>query len=573
MLRSVKIGVRLFGLAAGLIVMMLALTLVGLNGASGVNTRLQGVVDKATTITQEIDLARSAQVHFKVQVQEWKNVLLRGHDQAAYDKHFNGFKDEEAQVQTGLATLNSLLRSTNADTTTVNALMAQHAELGARYRDALTHYDRRNPNAAHIVDSLVRGMDRAPTESFDAIVTQSRTDADGVLAQESSKADASYSRMRLGFIILLLVTIIAASLTSLTIIRGITQPVGKAVELAQAVAAGDLEATITVDGRDEIGQLQVALRDMTLRLRDTIAQVRSGAEALSAAAGQVSATAQTLSQGTSEQAASVEETTAGLEEMSASITQNAENAGQTEQMALKGGRDAAESGAAVEQTVGAMTTIAEKISIIEDIAYQTNLLALNAAIKAARAGEHGRGFAVVATEVRKLAERSQVAATEINRLAGDSVTQAEKSGVRLAELVPAIRKTAELVQEVAAASREQASGVMQINKAMGQMDQVTQRNASAAEELASTAEELSSQAESLQQLVAIFKVGTSNAPMNRMPVPSAPAGRPSAKAHGNGGNGQHGRESVQVWSPEEAANGGTLAGAFGSDAHFTRFQA
>jgi len=273
--------------------------------------------------------------------------------------------------------------------------------------------------------------------------------------------------------------------------------------------------------------LALAIASAIARAIGEAVEVVSG---IAAAASQVSAASQVVSQGTSEQAASVEETTSSLEQMSSSIQQNAENSRQTEQMATAGARNAEESGKAVNETVQAMKDIAERISIIEEIAYQTNLLALNAAIEAARAGEHGKGFAVVATEVRKLAERSQKAAGEIGSLASRSVKVAEHSGQLLLELVPAIRKTAELVQEVAAASQEQSSGVAQINTAMTQVDEVTQRNASSAEELASTAEEMNAQAESLQALMAWFKVADTTARQKVVHRPASALRAPEGSA-------------------------------------------
>jgi methyl-accepting chemotaxis protein len=344
----------------------------------------------------------------------------------------------------------------------------------------------------------------------------------------------------------MLLTVALGTLLSARLARGVTEPIRQAVAVTEAIARGDLAVVVPASRPDEVGQLLAAMGRMAHRLRTVVGDVRAGADALSRTSGQVvgvagqvssassqvSASAQALSQGTSEQAASVEETTSSLEQMSASITQNAENSRSMEKMALEGARNGGESARSVEDTVTAMRSIAAKISIVEEIAYQTNLLALNAAIEAARAGEHGRGFAVVATEVRKLAERSQAAAREIGGLAVSSVRVAEKSRQLLTELVPAIRSTAELVQEVAAASAEQSSGVAQIHRALGNVDQITQRNASSAEELSSTAEEMAAQAdamrsqaenvrghaESLHRVVAFFRTDATAPPAAEAPV-------------------------------------------------------
>jgi methyl-accepting chemotaxis protein len=273
---------------------------------------------------------------------------------------------------------------------------------------------------------------------------------------------------------------------------------------AQQMAEGNL--TDRLKPRSDRDRLSLAWNDMADRLTSIFGDLRAAAASLSLAASQLAASSNSVSQGTAQQAASVEESTASLEEMSASITQNAESSRQLEAMALLGASQAEESAAAVDKTVSAMRTIAERISIIQDIAYQTNLLALNASIEAARAGDHGRGFAVVAAEIRRLAERSRNAAREISELTDGSLAVAAQSGLKLASLAPSIRRTADVVQEVAAASAEQSSGVGQLNRAMAQVDQVTQSNASASEELASTAEELMRHAESLEKRIAFFRL-------------------------------------------------------------------
>ncbi len=309
--------------------------------------------------------------------------------------------------------------------------------------------------------------------------------------------------------------IVVAIILSLLIAQSIVRPIALVVQAMGMVGDGDLSLRGLDERRkekmlergDELGTLGRSIRDLVGNLNSIVGDIRSASGQVQVGSEQLSETAQGLSQGANEQAASIEELSASVEELASTIKQNADNTSQADALSRRVAQNAEESGRAVGETVVSMKEIASKISIIEEIARQTNLLALNAAIEAARAGEAGKGFAVVASEVRKLAERSAKAAGEINELSKKSVTVAGEAGKRLEELVPDIRKTADLIQEISAASGEQASGADQIAKGVTQMDQVVQMNASSSEELAATAEELASQATRLVETVGFFKTG------------------------------------------------------------------
>jgi methyl-accepting chemotaxis protein len=276
------------------------------------------------------------------------------------------------------------------------------------------------------------------------------------------------------------------------------------IERARLVANGDL--TVELKKRHENDELMQSLTDMVKATANIITEFQTAASNISASSQQMSSTSQQMSQGATEQASSAEEVSSSMEEMAANIQQNTDNAQQTEKISLKAAEGINKVNEAAGDTLRYMQEIADKVSIIGEIARQTNILALNAAVEAARAGEHGKGFAVVAAEVRKLAERSQIAAVEIDQLTKTSVKATEEAGNLMSAIAPEIGKTAKLVQEIAAASIEQNSGADQVNNAIQQLNQVTQQNAAASEEMATSSEELAGQAEQLLDMISFFKL-------------------------------------------------------------------
>jgi len=375
-------------------------------------------------------------------------------------------------------------------------------------------------------------LDAASDIINNLITDMIKVNVDGAKAQ--AEANTHLARLTsLLMIIVLSFAVILSLAVGFFLSRSITKPLAVSVGLADRIASGDLSGEIDprhLERADEIGALAKALSSMTSNLAEMAATVKNSAGNVSTGSTQMNATAQGLSQGATEQAAAAEEVSSSVEEMESTITQNADNAVAAEGMARQSAASAESGGASVEKTLKAMKEIAGKIGIIEEIARQTNLLALNAAIEAARAGEAGKGFAVVASEVRKLAERSQSASREISDLSTSSVAVAEEAGRLIKDVVPGIRKTAEMVREIAAASREQSVGVAQIGKAATQLDSVIQQNAAASEELASMAEELNGQAETLDHALSFFRLrdgGADSGKVSENAIPSS--AKPVAK--------------------------------------------
>lgn len=513
MFKNITIKARLICLVGFMVALMVGIGVLGLNGKSQSNESLRLVYEENTLVAAKISSILELVMYNMVLIQETE--LAR----------------DPAAVQENWATMT---RNSETITRTWEDFMAvphppEDTRLAEQWASTRAHFVAeglrapmdlmragRFEDAAQIIDQVTTPTFYQLREGASTLMQRqmdaAKQEYDIAMAREATQTVFIWSAIVIGALI--------AGLFGFMVILAIVRPMNEAIRVADAIAQGDLSNDITVTSNDEVGRMLTAMKAMNESLVDLVVNVMGSSASVAAGSGQIAAGNANLSQRTEEQASSLEETASSMEELTSTVKQNADNAGQANQLAMAARQQAEKGGSVVAQAVQAMSEInnaskriADIIGVIDEIAFQTNLLALNAAVEAARAGEQGRGFAVVATEVRNLAGRSATAAKEIKELIKDSVEKVDdgsklvtQSGHTLDEIVGAVKKVTDIVAEIAAASEEQSSGIEQVNKAVMQLDDMTQQNAALVEEASAASQAMSEQAGELKTLMERFTV-------------------------------------------------------------------
>jgi methyl-accepting chemotaxis protein len=471
----------------------------------------------STEVRTHVDnerLVSAMLVQFKLQVQEWKDTLLRGRQPAKLDQYWQAFQTRERAVDTLAAQLVQQLPPDDSRAL-VEQFARAHTAMGDGYRRGFAAFQAAGLDPA-AGDAAVAGVDREPA----ALLEQAAKRIASRSAEASARAADDARAATVASLVLMLVVLAVAMLGAFLFSRAILKPLDTAVACAKAVADGDLTHVVDTDGKDEIADLLRALRSMQAGLSGVVLDVRTHAEAVATASAQIAAGNYDLSARTESQAASLEETAASMEQLTGVVQQSAEHAHHAAQLAHDASGIATAGGSVMTQAIDTMGGIADSsarvgeiIAVIDGIAFQTNILALNAAVEAARAGEQGRGFAVVAAEVRTLAQRSAAAAKEIKTLIEQSAQRVDagaaligRAGESIHEIVGAVQRVTSIVGEISAAAQEQSGGIHQVNIAVTQMDEATQRNAALVEQASAATQALAEQAGALRHAVAVFRL-------------------------------------------------------------------
>jgi methyl-accepting chemotaxis protein len=527
---QLKISTRLSILIVAMGLLLLLIGGIGLYGLTQSDTALESVYNDRTVPMQQLGDVQYLMVSNRLAV---ANSLITQTPEAAA---------KNAQlIEANLAKIAELWRAYMG-----TYLTPDEAQIAKKFEEAHGKFlqEGLQPSMATVRAGDFEGAKRLVLEKnvplFNAALEQSQA-LIKLQVDEAKKsfdqANASFQTIRTVSVTAIGLGLLFAGSFGLSLLRGITLPLRRAVEVTESIAQGDLTRTVDTSGNDELAALLRAVANMQNSLSKVVHTVRQGSESVATASSEIAQGNQDLSSRTESQASALQETAASMEELSSTVKQNAENARQANQLAMSASTVAVQGGEVVAQVVDTMKGINEAsrkisdiIAVIDGIAFQTNILALNAAVEAARAGEQGRGFAVVASEVRSLAGRSAEAAKEIKTLINNSVERVEQgtalvdqAGTTMTEVVTSIKRVTDIMGEISAASHEQSLGVGQVGDAVTQMDQVTQQNAALVEEMAAAASSLRSQAQDLVSTVAVFKLGTEHSSSFSTPARATPA--------------------------------------------------